>query len=79
MRLRERNLAIALATEGMQNAAPEEAIRGYRLLNRVEKESPDDAAVLTSLGSVLLRAKQPAEAARRFEKAASLRPGYAPY
>ena len=78
-RLRERNLAIALATEGMQNAAPEEAIRGYRLLNRVEKEFPDDAAVLTNLGSVLLRAKQPAEAARRFEKAASLRPDSAPY
>ncbi len=77
--LRERNLAIALATEGLQNASPEEAIRGYRLLNKVEKEFPDDAAVLTILGSVLLRAKQPAEAARRFEKAARLRPGYAPY
>lgn len=78
-RLRERNLAIALVTVGLQNASPDEAIRGYRMLNQVEKQYPEDAAVLTSLGSVLLRAKQPAEALRRFEKVLLLRPAYAPY
>ncbi len=78
-RLRERNLAMALVTVGLQNESSQEAIRGYRMLNQVEKEFPDDAAVLTSLGSVLLRAKQPAEALRRFEKVLLLRPAYAPY
>lgn len=78
-RLRERNLAIALVTVGLQNASPDEAIRGYRMLNQVEGEYPDDPAVLTSLGSVLLRAKQPAEALRRFEKVLLVRPVYAPY
>jgi len=78
-RLRERNLAIALVTVGLQNESSQEAVRGYRMLNQVEKDYPDDPAVLTSLGIVLLRAKQPGEALRRFEKVLLLRPAYAPY
>ena len=78
-RLRGRNLAMALVAVGLQNESSEEAVRGYRMLNQVEKEYPDDPAVLTSLGGVLLRAKQPAEALRRFEKVLLLRPEYAPY
>jgi hypothetical protein len=78
-RLRERNLAIALVTVGLQNESSQEAVRGYRMLNQVEKDYPHDPAVLTSLGIVLLRAKQPAEALRRFEKVLLLRPAYAPY
>lgn len=78
-RLRERNLAMALLAVGLQNESPQEVVRGYRMLNRVEKDYPDDPAVLTSLGVVLLRAKQPAEALRRFEKVLLLRPAYAPY
>jgi hypothetical protein len=78
-RLRERNLAMALVAVGLQNQSSDEAIRGYRMLNKVEKDFPDDPAVLTSLGTVLLRAKQPAEALRRFEKVLLLRPAYAPY
>src|ERR1039458_3234408 len=31
----------------------QEVIRGYRMLNQVEKEYPDDSDVLTTLGSVL--------------------------
>ena len=79
LRLRDRNLALALIAVGLQNESSREAVRGYRMLVQVEKDYPEDPAVLTSLGSVLLRAKQPAEALRRFEKVLLLRPAYAPY
>ena len=78
-RFRERNLALALVAVGLQNADPQQVIRGYRLLNRIETEYRDDPDVLTALGSVLLRGKQPGEALRRFEKVLALRPAYAPY
>ena len=64
---------------GLQNKSSPEAIRGYRMLNQVEKEFPDDPDVLTTLGGVLLRGKQPVEALRRFERVLVLRPAYAPY
>jgi hypothetical protein len=79
LRLRNRNLAMALVSVGLQNESSAEVIRGYRMLNQVENDFPDDPAVLTSLGTVLLRAKQPAEALRRFEKVLLRRPAYAPY
>ncbi|MGA2574433.1 MAG: hypothetical protein ABSH24_00245 [Bryobacteraceae bacterium] len=78
-RLRQRNLALALVSVGLQNKSSPEAIRGYRMLNQVEKEFPDDPDVLTTLGGVLLRGKQPVEALRRFERVLVLRPAYAPY
>ncbi len=77
--LRERNLALALIAVGLQNESSQEAVRGFRILAPIEKDYQDDPAVLTSLGIVLLRAKQPAEALRRFEKVLLLRPAYAPY
>lgn len=79
VRLRDRNLAMALVAVGFENASSAEVVRGYRMLNQVAKEFPNDPAVLTSLGSVLLRAKQPEEALRVFEKVLLLKPGYAPY
>ncbi len=79
VRLRDRNLALALIAVGFQNESSAEVIRGYRMLNRVVKDFPDDPGVLTSLGSVLLRAKQPAEALRLFEKVLLQRPASAPY
>jgi hypothetical protein len=78
-RLRQRNLALALVAAGLQNESAQEVVRGYRMLNQVEKDYPDDPDVLTTLGNVLLRGKQPAEALRRFEKVLVLRPAYAPY
>ena len=78
-RLRQRNLALALVAVGLQNHSSQEVIRGYRMLNQVEKEYPDDPDVLTTLGGVLLRGKQPTEALRRFEKVLVERPAYAPY
>jgi hypothetical protein len=77
--LRSRNLALALVTAGFENSSSQQVIRGYRLLNQVVKEYPDDPDVLTTLGTVLLRGKQPVEALRRFEKALLLRPAYAPF
>ena len=78
-RLRQRNLALALVAVGLQNESAQQVIRGFRMLNQVEKDYPDDQDLLTTLGSVLLRGKQPAEALRRFEKVLVLRPAYAPY
>jgi Tfp pilus assembly protein PilF len=78
-RLRDRNFALALIAVGLQNESSREAVRGYRMLIQNEKDYSSDPAVLTSLGSVLLRAKQPAEALRRFESVLLLRPAYAPY
>ncbi len=75
--VRKRNLAMALATEGIQSSVPAQVIRGYRMLNRMDLK--DDAAALTVLGSVLLTAKEPREAERRFARALALRPNYAPY
>ncbi len=77
--LRERNLALALVAVGLQNESSAEVIRGYKILNRLESDFPNDPALLTSLGVVLLKGKQPAEALKRFEKVVELQPGYAPY
>ena len=77
--LRERNLSLALLTLGLQDGSASQVIQGFRLLNRIGNRYPDDPAVLTSMGSVLLRAKQAAAALPRFEKAFGLRPDYAPY
>jgi predicted Zn-dependent protease len=77
--VRERNLALALVAIGLQNESTAEVIRGYRMLNRSEGNFPNDPALLTSLGVVLLKGKQPAEALKRFEKVVELQPGYAPY
>jgi hypothetical protein len=77
--LRERNLALALVATGLQNQSSTEVIRGYRMLNRIEKDFPNDVETLTTLGNVLMKGKQPAEALKRFEKVIALKPGYAPY
>jgi len=75
---RERNLALALVTVGLQDKSGPQAVRGFRMLYRLEKHYPNDPDVLTTLGTVLLRGKEPEEALRRFEKVLTLRPGYAP-
>jgi hypothetical protein len=77
--VRDRNLAIALVTVGLQDAHSADVIRGYKMLDQVVTAYPDDPASLTTLGTVLLRAKQPAEALRHFESVIHLKPDYAPY
>jgi predicted Zn-dependent protease len=77
--IRERNLALALVSAGLQNSNADQVIRGFRMLVRLEPALSNDAPALTALGTVLLKGKQPVEAARRFARALSLRPNYAPY
>ena len=78
--VRDRNLALALVTVGLENRHPDQVIRGYRMLNRMKEEDlSNDAVALTTLGTVLLKGKQPAEAEHRFVRALELRPGYGPY
>jgi Flp pilus assembly protein TadD len=77
--VRDRNYALALVTAGMDAGDSAEVIRGYKMLNRMGSEISKDAAALTALGTILLTAKQPAEARTRFERALALRPTYAPY
>ena len=76
--LRNRNLGLALVTAGMQSHETAQVIRGYRMLNRLG-DSSDDPEVLAALGTILLTAKEPAEAAKAFGQALLKRPSYAPY
>jgi hypothetical protein len=76
---RERNLGLALLASGILHQSPADLSRGYRMLRGVEKQFPNDRDVLTSLGSVELRIRQPGEALPRFLKALSLRPNCASY
>lgn len=76
---RERNLGLALVAYGLLHRSPADLSRGYRLLNSVEKQFPNDRDVLTSLGSVELRIRQPGTALSRFLKTLSLRPNCASY
>ena len=77
--LRQRNLALALVTAGLQRHSAKPVIRGFQMLVKLESTFHDDDAVLTALGTILMTAKQPAEAERRFARALALRPSYAPY
>jgi tetratricopeptide (TPR) repeat protein len=77
--LRARNLALALATAGLQEGNASEAIRGYRMLNQLEPQFTNDCETETVLGNILLKGKQPGEAELRFARALRLRPNYAPY
>jgi len=77
--LKDRNLAIALVTVGLQNQSSAEVIRGYKMMNRLAKDFPNDPALFTTLGSVLMKAKEPVEALKCFRKVIVLKPGYAPY
>lgn len=77
--LRDRNLALALVTTGTENQNSNDVIRGFRMLNRLPRQFQHDPDVMTAVGTILLTAKQPEEAAKRFDEALQLRPGYAPY
>ena len=76
---RNRNLAIALTTHGVENGISSEAVEGFKMLSHMEPQLTNDAAALTALGSILMTAKEPQEAEKRFARALTLRPNYAPY
>jgi Cytochrome c554 and c-prime/Tetratricopeptide repeat len=75
--LRERNLALAYVTAGLENQFPSQVSKGYAMLLGAEKQFPDDPDILSAKGRVLLAMKRPAEAAEVFERVLELRPGYA--
>ena len=77
--LRSRNLALALVTVGLQGRSSAEVIRGYKMINRMENDFPNDPSLLTMQGLVLMKGKQPGEALTRFERVIALKPNYAPY
>jgi predicted Zn-dependent protease len=77
--VRERNLALALVTTGFENNSSDQMIRGYKMLNRLDKTAANDPEVQTALGSILLKAKESAAAVTCFTRALSLRQNYAPY
>lgn len=76
---RDRNLALALVTVGLESQDSEKVTRGYRMIARLPSAQRQDPDVLTAVGNILLITKQPEEASKRFAEALSLRPDYAPY
>jgi predicted CXXCH cytochrome family protein len=77
--VKDRNLALALVSVGLEKQSSAEIIRGYKMMNRAAKDFPNDAALYTSLGSVLMKAGEAAEALKCFQRVIALKPGYAPY
>jgi tetratricopeptide (TPR) repeat protein len=75
--LRERNLALAYVKAGISGRSPAWIVRGYRMLTKVQRGSPDDVGVLQGIGKALLLGKQPLEALRAFERALELAPNSA--
>lgn len=75
--LRQRNLALAYVTSGLEGGHPEQVSKGYKLLLAIEHDYPRDPDVLTAEGRVLLKIDRPAEAAQLFERVLELKPGSA--
>lgn len=76
-KLRQRNLALAYLNTGSESYSASEVVRGYRMLIEVEKEFPNDPAVLLAFGKALVNAKQPLEAAHTFDRLLELSPATA--
>jgi tetratricopeptide (TPR) repeat protein len=76
--VKDRNLALALVTVGLENQSSAEVIRGYKMINRVAKDFPNDSALYTTLGLVFLKAQEPGEALKCFRRVIALKPQYAP-
>ncbi len=72
--LRERNQALAYANAGLDSGSVSQGLRGYRMLREVEKDFPNDPAVLTALGRVLLMGNQSLQAAELFDRILQLGP-----
>ena len=75
----DRNLGLANVLVGERDESAFHMDAGFRRLTDVYESRPDDPAVLTSLGLVILRKGGATEAARLYERAIALEPAYAPY
>lgn len=78
-RFRERNLGLALADFATAKKSGSQMVEAFRLLYHVEKEIPDDPAVLTALGSLLFIAEDRHEAEKYYRRATAMKPDFAPY
>jgi tetratricopeptide (TPR) repeat protein len=78
--VKERNLALGLVAVGLEHQSPPTVIRGYKMMNHLAAtQFPNDPDLFTSLGLVLMKSKEAAEALKCFRKVLTLRPDYAPY
>lgn len=75
----DRNLGLANVLVGERDESAPHMDAGFRSLADLYESRPDDPAVLTSLGLVILRKGGALEAARLYERAVALDPVYAPY
>jgi tetratricopeptide (TPR) repeat protein len=67
-----RNLALAFAQVGMERQSSDFMNRGYQMLAYVERDFPNDPAVLSQLGLLALSANQSQQALDLFERAAGM-------
>jgi len=72
--LGRRNLALAFARVGMERQSSDFVSRGYQMLTYVERDFPNDPAVLAQLGSLALTANQSQQALDLFERVARIEP-----
>jgi len=72
--LGRRNLALAFARAGMERQSSDFVSRGYQMLTYVERDFPNDPAVLAQLGSLALTANQSQQALDLFERVARIEP-----
>ncbi len=72
--LARRNLGLAHISVGERDQSAEYLNEGFRILAEVQPSFNDDPAVLTSLAAVLLKKNVPEEAAKLFQRAATLEP-----
>ncbi len=75
--LAKRNLGLAYIDVGRKSQSADYMYRGYRLLVACQPAFPNDPAVLTGIGLVLLGTHHGAEAAATFERTARLEPSNA--
>ncbi len=72
--LEKRNLGLAYIEVGRKAQSPDYMYRGYRLLAACQPAFPNDPAVLTGIGLVLLGTHHATEAAATFARTARLEP-----
>jgi cytochrome c554/c'-like protein len=75
--LAKRNLGLAYIEAGRNLQSAKYMLQGYRLLVACEPQFPNDPAVLTGRGLVLLGTGRPAQAAGIFERAVRVEPNVA--
>jgi Tetratricopeptide repeat/Cytochrome c554 and c-prime len=76
---RERNLGLALADVATQKKSAAQMVEAFQLLQRSEKNFPNDPEVLTAQASLLFIAQETHEAEMLYRHTLALKPDFAPY